>query len=174
MAETIRTVLETKRFSVVLRSYHTPDGRQHTRETIQHPGAVTVIPMVDDDHVCLVRNYRVAVDQTLIELPAGTLEPGEDPAITAVRELAEETGYRAGQLKLLCDFAISPGILNEQMYLYVATELEPGETSLDQGEIIDTLVVSWSEAMRMVDAREINDAKTLVGLMAYDRLRAAS
>ena len=171
MAETIRKVLETRRFDVVLQSYHTPDGQQHTRETIQHPGAVTLIPLVDSDHVCLVRNYRVAVDQTFIELPAGTLEQGEDPSVTAVRELAEETGYRAGRVESLCDFAMSPGILNEQMHLFLATELEPGDAALDEGEIIDTLVVSWSEAMRMVDAREIHDAKTLVGLMYYDRLR---
>jgi ADP-ribose pyrophosphatase len=170
MADTTRKLLETKRFDVILQSYHTPDGRQHTRETIQHPGAVTIIPLVDRDHVCLVRNYRVAVDQTLVELPAGTLEQGEDPAATAVRELAEETGYRAGRVDALMDFAMSPGILNERMYLYVATDLEPGDTSLDEGEIIDTLIVPWTEAMRRVDAGEIRDAKTLVGLMYYDRL----
>lgn len=168
-----QTLLETKRFSVVLQSYHTPDGGRHTRETIQHPGAVTIIPLLADDRVCLVRNYRVAVDATLIELPAGTLESGEDPRETASRELAEETGFRAGKIEKLSQFALSPGILNEQMHLYVATDLTAGEQQLDQGEVIETLMVPWADAMRMVDRQEISDAKTLVGLMLYDRMRRA-
>ena len=173
MAKIERKLLETKRFDVVLQSYQMPDGRMYTRETIQHPGAATIIALLDDERVCLVRNYRVAVDETLVELPAGTLDPGEDPREAALRELAEETGYRAGKIELLCQFAMSPGILNEPMHLFLATDLTPGEQQLDEGEMIETLLVDWDEAMAMVDRQEIRDAKSLVGLMFYDRLRTS-
>jgi len=174
MADLDRKLLETERFDVILQSYHTTDGCRHTRATIQHPGAVTIIPLLSGDRVCLVRNYRVAVDKTLIELPAGTLEPGEDPGLAAPRELAEETGYRAGRIEAVSQFAMSPGIMNERMHLYVATELTAGTQNLDEGEVIETLIVSWSDAMQMVDRQEISDAKTLVGLMFYDRMRRSS
>jgi ADP-ribose pyrophosphatase len=127
--------------------------------------------MVDDDHVCLIRNYRVAVGKTLIELPAGTLEPGEQPAVTAGRELIEETGFRAARIEKLREFTMSPGILNERMYLYLAADLTPGAMALEAGEQIETLVTSWDEAMRMVFDGTIEDAKTLVGLMHYDVMR---
>ncbi|MBL8830241.1 MAG: NUDIX hydrolase, partial [Planctomycetaceae bacterium] len=83
-------LFESRRFRVIRQRHRTPDGVEHVRDTVQHPGAVTIIPMVDAEHVCLIRNYRVAVDQYLVELPAGTLEPNEPPELTAARELEEE------------------------------------------------------------------------------------
>jgi ADP-ribose pyrophosphatase len=115
----------------------------------------------------------VAVGKTLVELPAGTLEPGEDPAVTAARELIEETGYRAAHLEKLREFYMSPGILNERMHLYLATGLAPGETALEPGEEIETLVVAWDEAVRMAVDGTIEDAKSLVGLLHYDAVRRA-
>lgn len=149
------------------------DGREHQREVIRHPGAVTILPLIDDDNVCLIKNYRDAVGSTLIELPAGTLEPREDPAATAVRELIEETGYRAAQWEYLHCFYMSPGILDERMYLYAANQLSAGDAQREPSEQIENLVVPWKEAITMVFDGRIQDAKTIVGLLFYDRLRSA-
>jgi ADP-ribose pyrophosphatase len=165
-------LLVTRRFRVVRRVETMPDGSRHVREIVDHPGAVAIIPILDDGRVCLIHNYRVAVGRTLVELPAGTLEKGEDPAATAVRELSEETGYRAASIEKLLEFVMSPGILNERMYLFLARGLQAGPTALESGENIQTLVVDWTEAMRMVFDGKIEDAKTLVGLLYFDRMRA--
>ena len=162
-------LLKTRRFDVVRLSYQTHDGAVHTREVARHPGAVTILPLLDDGRVCLIRNYRVAVDQTLIELPAGTLEPNEDPAVTAARELEEETGYRAAEVRQLCEFFMSPGVLSERMVLFLATGLTSGPARLEHGEQIEPFVLSWQEAMSLVERGEIRDAKSLVGLLWYDR-----
>ena len=162
-------LLKTGRFTVVRRKFLTPDGRMHTRESVQHPGAVVVLPLLEDGRVCLIRNYRSAVDRTLIELPAGTLEPNEDPLQTARRELEEETGYRARAIEPLCQFFMSPGILNERMHLYLATSLTAGPTRLEAGEQIEPWVVPLSEALAMIEDGRIEDAKTLVALLWYER-----
>ena len=157
-----------KRFDVVRLVQVTSGGEEHVREVVRHPGAVTILPLLDDGRVCLVRNFRAAVDQTLVELPAGTLEPGEDPAVTAERELAEETGYRAERIRPLAAFYMSPGILDERMYLFLATGLKPGPMSLDPGEEIQPLLTTWQEALEMARDGRIQDAKTLAGLLYYE------
>ncbi len=162
-----KILLTTKRFRVETASHQTDDGQVHRREVVRHPGAVTILPMVDLQHVCLIKNYRVAVARTLIELPAGTLEPNEEPAATAERELIEETGYRAGEMEHLHSFFLSPGILDERMHLYVATELTPGQAAREPGEEIENLVVPWDQAIRMVVDGQIEDAKTICGLLFY-------
>ena len=164
-------LLKTARFDVVRLHYRTPDGSLHAREVARHPGAVTILPLLDDGRVCLIRNYRVAVDQTLIELPAGTLEPGEEPAATARRELEEETGYRAAEVRQLCEFYVSPGVLSERMVLFLATGLTRGPARLEGGEQIEPFVVSWNEAMALIQRGEIRDSKTLVGLLWYATYR---
>jgi ADP-ribose pyrophosphatase len=171
MAAQTEELLVTRRFRVVRHTETGADGKLHVKETVQHPGAVAILPILDDGRVCLIRNYRVAVGRTLVELPAGTLEAGEDPAVTAGRELVEETGYRAATIEKLREFTISPGILNERMHLFLARGLKEGRTALEPGEQIETLEVTWQEAMRMVFDNTIEDAKTLVGLLYYDRLR---
>jgi ADP-ribose pyrophosphatase len=172
MKPPVEELLVTRRFRVVRHSEKGRDGAIHTKETIQHPGAVAVLPMLDDGRVCLIRNYRVAVERTLIEVPAGTLEAGEHPATTAVRELAEETGFRAATVEKLLEFTMSPGILNERMHLFVARGLTPGAASLEPGETISPLLLAWEDAMRMAVDGTIEDAKTLVALLYYDRMRA--
>lgn len=164
-------LLETRRFRVVRHVYRTPDGVERVRETVLHPGAVVIVPLVGADRVCLIRNVRPAVGETLIELPAGTLEPGEPPLVTARRELEEETGYRAGSVEPLCEFYMSPGILSERMHLFVARDLEPGPARLEPGEQIEPLLLAWEEALKMTAEGRIQDAKTLVGLLWYDRWR---
>mgnify|MGYP002622909929 FL=1 len=164
-------LLKARKFSVVRRSFTAPDGRAVQREMVEHPGAVAVIALLPDDRVCLIRNQRRGVGKTLVELPAGTLEPGEVPEACAARELAEETGYRAGKIEPLYAFWMSPGILTERMHLFLATELESGPQHLEADEQIETTLVTWEEALAMTADGRIEDAKTLVGLLLYDRLR---
>jgi ADP-ribose pyrophosphatase len=162
-------LLRTRRFNVVRREYRTDDGKLHQREIVEHPGAVAVIPRLDDGRICLIENYRVAVGQTLIELPTGTREPGEDPAVTAVRELREETGFEAAHVQRLHAFWVSPGILNERLHLYLATGLTPSTRQLDEGEQIVNRIVTCQEAIELVRSGMIEDAKTLVGLLYYEQ-----
>ena len=137
------------------------------RHVIVHPGAVGILPLLDDGRVVLLRQYRVAVDSYLIELPAGTLEPGEEPIVTARRELIEETGYTAGTMKPLITFYTSPGILREKLHLFVATGLTPGKSALEDGEDIELLIAEWDEIREWIARGEITDAKTLIGLLHY-------
>lgn len=164
-------LLETARFRVVRQRGRTPDGQVYERETIQHPGAVVILPLLDGDRVCLIRNYRIAIDRTLIELPAGTLEAGEDPVVAARRELEEETGFRAARFEPLLQFFMSPGIMNERMHVFVASDLAPRRQQLDLGEQIEPLIATWQEAMTLVATGQIQDAKSLVALLLYDRQR---
>jgi ADP-ribose diphosphatase len=171
MAHEPEIILTTSKFRVVRETITTPSGKTKTREIVRHPGACVIVPLLDDGRVCLIRNWRIAVGQTLIELPAGTLEPPEPPKETANRELIEETGYRAKQIQFLHAFFLSPGILDEKMRLYLATGLTEGETAREEGEEIENWLVPWDEAIAMIFRREIQDAKTIVGLLWVDRLR---
>jgi ADP-ribose pyrophosphatase len=164
-------LLSTSKFQVARQSVALNDGTTSSRELVVHPGAVVIVPWVDADRLCLIRNYRWAIDRTLLELPAGTLSPGEDPEQTALRELAEETGYRAGRLEKLLEFYPSPGIMTEVMHLYSAEQLTPGDKELELDERIEPVVVTWDAALKMVDSGEIVDAKTLVGLWVVERRR---
>lgn len=163
------TLLSTDRFDVQRVSRTRPDGSVKQREVIRHPGSVVLVPCVDRDHVCLIRNYRMAVSQTLIELPAGTLEANEPPDVCAARELKEETGYVAGRLTELTSFFAAPGILDEQMHLFLAEDLTAGDACREADEEIENLVVRWADAIEMIQRGEIRDAKTIVGLLYCQR-----
>ena len=168
-----QVLFQGRRFRVERVVRRTADGAEHVKEIVRHPGAVALLPLLDDGRVCLLENYRASADQWLIELPAGTREPGEDPDETARRELAEETGYRAGRIQRLTTFYMSPGVLDERMFLYLATELEPGPMSLDAGEEIRVRITDWAEALAMVRDGRIQDGKTIAGLLFYDKFRQA-
>jgi ADP-ribose pyrophosphatase len=163
-----KTLLTTSRFEVNEVEYTTADGHAVRRQVIRHPGSVVILPIWDDQRVCLIRNYRAAADQHLIELPAGTLEPGEDHASTAARELTEETGLSARHWRELTSFYAAPGILDEHMHLYLATGLSEGTPHREAGEEIENVVVPLDEALDWVRQGRIRDAKTIVGLMYYD------
>ena len=165
-------VLVTAKFTVVEHQIDIPSQPTPlVRHSIQHPGAVAIIPLLEEDHVCLIRNKRIAVGKTLVELPAGTLEPSEPPRHTAERELQEETGYRAADWQELSGFFMSPGILNERIHLFVARGLTPGPPAREADETIDNLVVSWDEAIAMILRGEIEDAKSVAGMLLWDKLR---
>ncbi|MGO8752233.1 MAG: NUDIX hydrolase [Thermoguttaceae bacterium] len=167
----VELLLKTVKFQVVRRQATAEDGRVHAREVIRHPGAVVLLPILDDGRICLIRNFRVSVGKRLVELPAGTLEAGEDPLHAAHRELAEETGFRARSMELLTSFYASPGILDERMHLFLASGLEPGPTALEGDEDIQPLLVSGEEAFTMIAGGTIQDAKTLIGLLYYGVFR---
>ena len=164
-------LLETTKFKVFRETIKTAGGETKTKEIVRHPGACVIVPVLDDGRVCLIKNFRVAIGETLIELPAGTLEPPEPPEKTAERELIEETGYRAKKLKKLHEFYASPGFLDEKMHLFLATELTEGASAREEGEEIENWLMPWNDAIDMVFQGRIKDAKTIVGLLWADRLR---
>ena len=167
-----KTLLTTSRFKVVEHLVETESGQPAvTRQVVVHPGAVTIIPLLEGNRVCLIRNYRVAVDKTLIELPAGTIDLPESPMVTAVRELKEETGYTAARWRELPHCFMSPGILDERMHFYAAEQLTSGAPAREAGEQIENLIVSFQEALAMIDRQEIEDGKTIATLLTAARRR---
>jgi len=152
-------------FSVAIRRGVDETGRAYEKEIVRHPGAVLIVPRLDDERVVMIRNHREAVDENLWELPAGKLEPGEPPIEAAGRELIEETGYRAGRLEKLTEFYTSPGFADELMHVYVATDLVPDEQRLEPGERITVEIVAVADALNMIRDGEIRDGKTIVGLL---------
>jgi ADP-ribose pyrophosphatase len=161
-----------RKFRVARDTEAAADGAPVVRDVVLHPGAVAILPLLDAGRVCLVRNRRPAVGETLLEIPAGTLEPPEPPEVAAARELAEETGYRAGRWRKLGEFYPSPGVLSERMYLFVAEELTPGEMRLEKDEDIEPQVVPWEQALAWALDGTIRDAKTLVALLWWGRVGA--
>jgi len=168
-----QTLLEGRRFSVVEKAVTRADGQSASVQYVKHLGSVAILPLLDDGRVCLIRSRRLTVNQTLIEVPAGTREPNEAPLETARRELAEETGYRAKSFEELVAYFPSPGVLSERMWIYVAKDLTEGEPAREPNEEIENLLVSYDEALAMIDRREIQDGKTIVALLMYDRMRSA-
>jgi len=169
-----KTLLETSRFTVVEHQTPTAEGGVQTRQVVDHPGAAVILPLLAPaggastaEQVVLIRNHRIAVGKTLIELPAGTLEPPEPPMRTAQRELTEETGYTAARWQELPGFFKSPGILNERMHCFLAQELRPGAPQREAGEEIENLILPLDEAIAMVQRGEIEDAKTVAVLLYY-------
>lgn len=166
-----RVLFRGYRFNVEETFQRLDDNSLHPRQIVRHPGAAVILPLVSDDTVCLIRTYRVAVERWLWELPAGTLEPPIPPLEQARRELLEETGFRAGVIQHLHTFFMSPGILDEAMHLYVASDLVAGAPEREVGEQIENHFRTWSEIDCMLRNGEILDAKTLVALLWYLRYR---
>ena len=162
-------LLESDRFRVVRLLEKCRDGVTRSKDIIEHPGSVAIVPFVDDDHVCLINVFRPAVGRTLIEIPAGTLDRVESLPDAAARELREETGYQAAVLENLGELWMSPGILHEKMYLFVAKGLQSGSQSLEPNECIEPQVVRWSDAIVMCHDGLIEDAKTIAAIFLADR-----
>lgn len=162
-----RVVLRGTRFNVHEMELRGSDGKTYHREVIRHPGAVVLLPLIDKDTVVLIENSRPSVGETLLELPAGTREPGESAETTAARELIEETGYTAGALEQLHEFYSAPGICDERMHLYVARDLTQGEHHREATEQIENRIANREEIGRLIADGKIRDAKTFVGLYAF-------
>ena len=166
-----QVIHEGRKIKVVLDTSTGPNGEPIRRDMILHPGAVVILPVIDRDHVCLLRNYRFVIGETLWECPAGTLEPGEPIEDAAVRELAEETGYVAGRWQKLGYFYASPGVLDEKLHTFVALDLTPGPARPEADEQLEPHVVKWSDALKMALDGTIKDAKTVTAILLWDRLR---
>jgi ADP-ribose pyrophosphatase len=155
-------IYEGKIISLRLEEVELPDGNRAKRELVQHPGAVALIPITNEGKIILVKQYRKSLNRTLIEIPAGRIEVGEDPKITALRELEEETGYGARKVTYIQSFATSPGFADEIIHLYLAENLYEIENPAagDEDEFIELLEATIDEAEQMVAAGDIYDAKT--------------
>ncbi len=168
---TRQIIFRGRKIQVAVDTTVLPSGEMVTRDVVLHPGAVAILPLLDREHVCLVRNERPIVGATLWEIPAGTLEPQEAPAAAAERELAEETGYRAGQWQKLAEFIPSPGVLSERTHLYAAWDLTPGEQHLEKDEKMEPQIIAWRQALEWALDGTIQDAKTLIAILLWDKLR---
>ena len=142
-----------------------PAGHECSREIVVHPGAVCVVARPTPDEVILIRQYRHAASRELVEIPAGTLHPGEDPRECAIRELEEEAGYLAANMVERGRFWTTPGFTTEFMYLYEAAGLTKTEIHPDEDEVIEVDIVSRTKALQMIDDGRIQDAKSILGLL---------
>lgn len=146
------------------------DGKKAIREVMHHPGGVVVVAQKNENTILMVKQYRYPVKQVMLELPAGRLELGEDPDLAIIRELEEETGYIARTWKSLGFIYTTPGICDEKLYLYHATDLEFKKQNPDDGEIIEFFEYNLDEVFTMIKKGEINDAKTICALMRAFKL----
>src|SRR5258706_10272496 len=159
-----KTVFEGRVFNVTIDTVR-EDEKTYTREVVHHPGSAVILPAFDDGTICLVRQYRHPAVRYLLECPAGTLNDKEPPAAGAARELEEELGLVAGKLEKLSEFFVSPGFCEEKMWLYLATDLTETAQRLDDDEIVEVVRLPFSRALKMIVDGEIQDAKTIIGLM---------
>lgn len=151
-----------------------PDGGQATREYVVHPGAAVIVPLFDDGRLLMERQYRHPVGRVLLEFPAGKIDPKEPPWLTAMRELTEETGYTAREWARASVMHNACAYSTEGIEIYFARGLQPGPTRLDEGEFIETLVLSAEELDAGVARGEVTDAKTLCGLLWLQRWLAGA
>lgn len=169
-ATTSPQILDTKEifrgrvFDVTVDTIREGD-KTYQREIVHHPGSAVIVPVFDDGTVALVRQYRHPAVRYLLEAPAGTLRRGEAPEEGAARELEEELGVVPGRLEKLSGFFVSPGFCEEKMWVYLATQLTETAQQLDDDEILEVVRIPFSQALSMITSGEIEDAKTIIGIM---------
>jgi len=169
-----QTVFEGHLISLRVDEVALADGTRARREVVVHPGAVAVAPVLPDGRVVMIQQYRHAVGRVLYELPAGTLGPGESPLECARRELLEETGYQAGELRLLFSTYLSPGYSSELIHLFHATGLHRAAAAPESDERVELLAVPLEEAVEMVGRGEVQNAAAICGLLALARWGGAA
>ncbi len=146
-----------------------PNGNKGVREVVRHPGAVCVLPLTDDGEVIFVNQFRYALNKVTLEVPAGKLEKGEDPQEAALRELSEETGIEAKKIIPMGALYTTPALMDEIIYMYIATELTQGEQHLDEDEFVNAVKIPLSKAVDMVMSGEIRDSKTQTMILKADK-----
>ncbi len=145
-----------------------PNGKKMMAEFIHHPGSSTVVPVLENESVLLIRQYRPAIKGFIWELPSGTMLPGEEPLACAKRELQEECGFLGNKFEKIGEILIAPWYSDERVYVFAATELIPCERNLDEDEILTNHLFTFDHAMAMIESGEIQDATTIIGIkMAY-------
>lgn len=166
----VRNIYSGKVVVLNLETVALPNGASVELEIVRHPGAAAIVPLKPDGTVILVRQYRHAAGGYIYEIPAGKLDRGEAPLACAARELEEEVGWRAERFELLTSIFTAPGFADEVIHIYAATGLTPGRQNLDHDEILEIVEVPLEKAIRMIQAGEIRDGKTIAGLQtAYLR-----
>ncbi|MFC0214252.1 NUDIX domain-containing protein [Paenibacillus chartarius] len=161
-----KPIFEGKVIKVQVDTVKLPNGATATRELVKHPGAVAVLA-VANDKLLVVEQFRKPLERSLVEIPAGKLEPGEPPAEAALRELEEETGFRASSVKLLHSIAVSPGFADEIVHLYVAEGLQKGEARPDEDEFLNVEAITLETALQYIREGRIGDAKTITAVYAW-------
>jgi ADP-ribose pyrophosphatase len=169
-----RVIYRGRKIDLALQSLQLSNGTTEEREVVLHRGAVALLPMLPRDRIHLLHNHRYTVGETLIEVPAGTIDEGETPETTAHRELREETGYHAGSLERIADWFVSPGVMNERMYLFVCRDLREGPVDYQPDEALAPFPVSWDDALAMIEEGRIKDAKTILALILGNTHRRRS
>lgn len=166
-----KTLIETRKFSVERREYTTAGDEPIIRDVVVHPGAVVILPILDNGRIVMIRQHRHAVEHDLLELPAGTIEPDEPPIETARRELIEETGYEARNVEPLIEFYTSPGVMTERMtermYAFIARDLSCVGQNLEPTEKITAEILAENEIRSMLTAGRLHDGKTIAVLGTY-------
>jgi len=160
-----QTIHRARVFNLIKENVTLDNGVTTDMEFIEHPGATAIIPMFNDSQILLLKQYRHSLREYIWEIPAGTLNPAEERIDCAKRELIEETGYSAEQWQKLGEITPLPGYSDERIHIYLATDLQPAEQDLDKDEIINVHKVKFSEAVEMIKSGDIQDAKTITGLL---------
>lgn len=162
-----RIAFEGRAVKLRIDTVKTADGRESTREIVEHSDCIAVIPVDENDNVLLVKQYRKAIEKELLEIPAGGIDGGEDPEETVRREMQEETGYLPGKVEKLGGFYSTPGYCTEYLYLYLATELMPSQLHAEDTAGISLVRVPIKEIPALLTSGKIEDAKSIAGLHMY-------
>lgn len=167
------TLYSGKVFDLIVDEVQYPSGNRGIREIARHPGGAVIVPLLDDGSVLMVKQLRYPLERHILELPAGKLSRGEEPALAAQRELKEETGWTAETLELLTSIYTTPGFCDEHLHLFLATGLReaPDGHAREEGEQTMTVhKIPLREAVSLVDRGELQDAKTIIGLLMTERV----
>lgn len=162
-----QTIYEGKIVTLKVDQVELPNGKTASREIVTHPGAVAVMAITDDNRMVVVRQFRKPLERTIVEIPAGKLEPGEKPDVCAHRELEEETGYTAQEMKHVASFYTSPGFADELIHLYRTDSLTAGEAKPDEDEFVELMHITVEEAQQLIASGEIRDAKTIMAVYVW-------
>ena len=164
-------IFSGKLIDLYLDNVRLPNGKKSTREWIDHPGAVCIVPILDNGNILLIRQFRYGPREEFIEIPAGKIDKNEDPLKCGLRELEEETGYKSNKLTFLTNIHPAIGFSNEKMWMYLAEELELSKKKLDEDEFLELLPVPLNQAIEWVFSGKITDVKTIIGIMWMKELK---